>query len=98
MNTKVLAETLKKLSGDITELADLLSAQEDTAPAEETPAAEETRSKEEVRALLISKSRAGFRAEVKALLSAHGVGKLGEITDPKELAAVFAEAEVIGNG
>ena len=52
---------------------------------------------EEVRGILADKSRSGYRAEVKAILTAHGVGKLSEITDPAELAAVAAEAEVIGN-
>ena len=51
---------------------------------------------EEVRALLAEKSRSGFRAEVKALLTAHGVHKLSDISDPKELGALMAEAQEIG--
>ena len=51
---------------------------------------------EEVRGLLAEKSRSGFRAEVKALLTAHGVEKLSEITDPAELGELMAEAEKIG--
>ena len=108
----VLIEGLRKLSADITEIADLLSGTEtqkekQEAPAdpvkeEVTPAAEEVPekvySKEEVRAILADKSRSGFRAEVKALLTAHGAKQLSNITDPKELAALVAEAEVIGNG
>ena len=107
----VLIEGLRKLSADITEIADLLSGTEtpkatqeapvepvteEVAPAEETP--EKVYSKEEVRAILADKSRSGFRAEVKALLTAHGAKQLSDITDPKELAALVAEAEVIGNG
>ena len=55
-----------------------------------------TATMEEVRGLLAEKSRSGFRAEVKALLSAHGVEKLSEITDPAELGTLLSEAEKIG--
>ena len=108
----VLIEGLRKLSTDITEIADLLSgtetpkatqeitadptAEEVASAAEEAP--EKVYSKEEVRAILADKSRSGFRAEVKALLTAHGAKQLSDITDPKELATLVAEAEVIGNG
>ena len=51
---------------------------------------------EEVRGLLAEKSRKGFRAEVKALLTAHGVNRLSEISDPAELGKLMAEAERIG--
>ena len=53
---------------------------------------------EEVRAILAEKSRTGFRAEVKALLTAHGYKQLSDITDPDVFAALVAEAEEIGNG
>ena len=53
---------------------------------------------EEVRAILAEKSRTGFRAEVKALLTAHGVKQLSEVTDPEVYAAIVAESEEIGNG
>jgi hypothetical protein len=68
------------------------------APAvmEEAPAKAYTY--EEVRAILAEKSRTGFRAEVKALLSAHGVKQLSDVKTPEEFAAIIAEAEVIGNG
>ena len=107
----VLIEGLRKLSADLTEIADLLSGTEapkakqeapaepvteEVAPAAEAPA--NVYSKEEVRAILADKSRSGFRAEVKALLTAHGAKQLSDITDPQELAALVAEAEVIGNG
>ena len=58
--------------------------------------ASRTATMEEVRGLLAEKSRSGFRAEVKALLSAHGVEKLSEITDPEELGTLLSEAEKIG--
>ena len=79
----------------------------DETPAEPAPAkqaepveteaeAPETATMEEVRGLLAEKSRSGFRAEVKALLTAHGVEKLSEITDPTELGKLKAEAEELG--
>ena len=77
------------------------------APAETAPVKQEepvkmetearkTATMEEVRGLLAEKSRSGFRAEVKALLTAHGVEKLSEITDPAELGKLLGEAEQIG--
>lgn len=94
----VLIEGLRRLSADAAQIADSLEGKKEEAPAKE-PAAEESKTFtfEEVRAILADKSRSGFRAEVKALLTAHGVKQLSEITDPKELAALVAEAEVIGN-
>ncbi len=94
-DVKVLIEGLRKLSQDVTEIADLLAGEQKPEPVEETPA--KVYSKEEVRAILADKSRAGFRAEVKALLTAHGVKQFSEITDPEVLAQIAAEAEVIGS-
>ena len=65
-------------------------------PEKEAPAKVYTY--EETRAILAEKSRTGFRAEVKAILTAHGVKQLSEVKDPEELAAIVAEAEVIGDG
>ena len=99
----VLIDGLRKLSADLTEIADQLSGNEEAKTVEEevppeakTP--EKVYSKEEVRAILADKSRSGFRAEVKALLTAHGAKQLSDISNPKELAALVKEAEVIGNG
>lgn len=105
----ILIDGLKKLSADIGNIVSALEGTE--APAKKQEAAAEepapipqkeeaparTFTFEEVRGILADKSRSGYRAEVKAILTAHGVGKLSEITDPAELAAVAAEAEVIGN-
>ena len=66
--------------------------------AEEKAEAPKTATLEEVRGRLAEKSRSGFRAEVKALLSAHGVEKLSEITDPAELGTLLEEAGQIGAG
>ena len=77
----------------------------DEMPAESTPVKQpepvnteepKTATMEEVRGLLAEKSRSGFRAEVKALLTAHGVEKLSEITDPAELGKLKVEAEELG--
>ena len=104
----VLIDGLKKLSQDIADIAAVLEGA-DAAPAnkQEAPAPEQEQAQtaeptktvtyEEVRAILAEKSRTGFRAEVKALLTAHGADKLSAITDPEELAALAKEAEVIGS-
>ena len=53
---------------------------------------------EEARAILAEKARTGFRAEVKAILTRHGVNQLSEVKDPGTLAAIVAEAEAISIG
>ena len=65
-------------------------------PVKTEAEAPKTATMEEVRGLLAEKSRSGFRAEVRALLTAHGVEKLSEITDPAELGKLKAEAEELG--
>lgn len=100
----VLIEGLRKLSQDAADIATALEeepTQADTQDASaEKPAPEPTKvyNYEEVRAILAEKSRTGFRAEVKALLTAHGLKQLSDVTDPREYAAIVAEAEGIGNG
>ena len=103
----VLIEGLRKLSADVAWIADTLEGKAAPAPAEEpaaqpeqeAPAQEEKMiTFEEARALLADKARAGYKAEVKAILTAHGVGKLSDITDPAELAKVAEEAKEVGNG
>lgn len=51
---------------------------------------------EDVRAVCADKSRSGFTAEVKEILSKHGVEKLSEV-NPAEYKALLAEVEVLGN-
>lgn len=51
---------------------------------------------ETVRAMCAEKSRAGFTAEVKSIITKHGADKLSAIK-PEEYAAVLAEVEVLGN-
>lgn len=49
---------------------------------------------EEVRMVLAEKSRAGYTAEVRALLVKHGAEKLSDI-DPARYPALLADAEVL---
>jgi len=51
-------------------------------------------SEDDVRKVLGDKSRAGFTAEVKALISKYGVEKVSQL-DPTHYAAIIAEAEGI---
>ena len=100
----VLIDGLKKLSQDIADIASVLEgadtgqAKKQDVPAPEPEKASKVYTYEEVRAILAEKSRTGFRAEVKALLTAHGYKQLSDVTDPEVFAALVAEAEEIGNG
>lgn len=98
---KRCGEVLISLSESITAL---LSAEE-TPPPEPKPAKRKKADEppepnpltlEEVRAVLAEKSRAGFTAEIKAIITKHGADKLSAIR-PEEYAAVLAEVEVLGN-
>ena len=51
---------------------------------------------EDVRAVCADKSRKGFTAEVKAILTKHGADKLSEV-DQAEYKALLAEVEVLDN-
>ena len=105
---KKCGESLVAISG---ELAEIFSASEEKAEPEKKKAAAKKKEAEaeaekpavaaakeytftEVRTILADKSRAGHTAEVKKILTAHGAAKLSEL-DPKEYAAVVAEAEVL---
>ena len=50
---------------------------------------------EKVRGVLADKSRGGHTAEVRAIIQKFGADRLSDI-DPKDYAAVLAEAEVLG--
>lgn len=45
---------------------------------------------------MADKSRKGYTAEVKALLTKRGINKLSDV-DAKDYAALLAEVEVIGD-
>ena len=106
---QVLLDGLRKLAADVADLASTLQGSEAEAQKQDVPAeepahavAEEAPAKvytyEEARAILAEKVRSGFRAEVKAILNAHGIRLLSEVEDARVLDAIVAEAEVIGNG
>lgn len=92
------------LIGISEDLKNLFSGSEEAEPqtkaTKETPAKapkkEKTLSLEDVRAVMADKSRKGYTAEVKALLTKRGVNKLSDV-DAKDYAALLAEVEVIGN-
>ena len=98
-----LVEGLKRICADVAALVTLFEDDEPPGkqdiPAEEKP---QTPAKvytyEEVRAILAEKSRTGFRAEVKAILTKHGVAQLSDVKDPNVFAAIVAEAEEIKVG
>ena len=99
----VLAEGFRRLAAVYSNMADQLDGAADT-PSKKTEApdpvptpAAKAVTKENVRLILAEKARAGFRAEVKSLLTAHGADKLSDISDPDTLAAIAKEAEVIGS-
>ena len=107
----VLIAGLMKLSQDIADIAAVLDGA-DAVPAKKQDSPEKVTAQEpeqaaepqkvytyeEVRAILAEKSRTGFRAEVKALLTAHGLKQLSDVTEPEVFAALVAEAKEIGNG
>ena len=104
---KELVATLYRLSADFAVLGDQLQSTmttepdkpaTDPVPEPEKEAPEKLPTFEEARAVLAEKSRTGFRAEVKAILTKHGVKQLSEVKDPKVLAEMVSEAEAIGNG
>ena len=98
-----LVEGLKRICADVAVLVSLFEDGE-TPGKQDTPAEEEPKppakvyTYEEVRAILAEKSRTGFRAEVKALLTKHGVTQLSDVKEPEVFAAIVAEAEGIGVG
>lgn len=89
-------------------LRDLFSGSDKTDEPKDAPTAEKPAPKKnepekkaptlaDVRALLAEKSRDGFTAQVRAIITAHGANKLSEI-DPAEFPSIIKEAEVLGNG
>ena len=94
----VLVDGLKRLSKNIADIAAALEKPEAGKAERENPVQEKVYTYEEVRMALAEKSRSGFRAEVKAILTAHGVKQLSDVSDQAVFAAIMAEAEGIGNG
>ena len=65
-------------------------------PTKTEEAPEPSYTKEDVRAVLASKSAAGYKKEVKELLEKYGAQQLKQV-NPADYAAILKEAEVIGN-
>lgn len=99
---------MKELDALLTELSEhsagiaeaVMSIRAVLSPGEAEETAEQPPDKksctlEELRAVLLEKRKAGFRDEIKALLTAHGSERLTEI-DPGEYGAMMKEAEGIG--
>ncbi len=94
----VLIDGLAKLvNGAVSLIAYLESAmaRKDRKPDAPAEPPEKAFTYEEARAVLAEKARRGCRAEVKAILTQHGVSQLSEVKDPSVLAAIVAEAEAI---
>jgi len=68
----------------------------DKPQSEPQPKEEKALTLEDVRAVCADKSRKGFTAEVKAILTKHGAEKLSEVA-PAEYKALLTEVEVLGN-
>lgn len=92
-----VAEDLRSLADSVQAVADAMLQNEptvDTKPKAPAPAPQKELTLEEVRAVLGEKSRAGFTAEIQALLKKYGALKLSGI-DPKHYAALLKDVEVL---
>lgn len=81
-----ISEELKNLFSGSEE--DSRKTEAKTKTAEKASKEEKTISLEDVRAVMADKSRKGYTAEVKALLTKRGVNKLSDI-NPKDYAALL---------
>ena len=89
------AQSLNSVADSLTSL--FSGSQPETSVQPESKPTSKPLTLEDVRAVLAEKSRNGHTAKVRELLEKHGAAKLSEI-DPKNYAALLAEAEVLGNG
>lgn len=98
MNTvekmKLVSESLMAVSKALEVAAGSIAALAIALDSDAPTVAEKIYTYEEARAILAGKARAGYRAEVKALLSGVGAKALSDIKDdPQKLASVVTEAE-----
>ena len=92
-----VVEDLRSLADSVQAVADAMLQNEPTVDAEAktpAPAPKKKLTLEEVRAVLGEKSRAGFTAEIQALLKKYGAPKLSGI-DPKHYEALLKDVEVL---
>ena len=96
-NLSTTIEELRNAATAINDAANWLAAQfSNDEPAPEPVPAEPVLTLEAVRAVLADKSRAGFTAEIHALLQKYGADKLSQI-DPATYKVLLAEVEVLTN-
>lgn len=92
-----VTENLRSLADSVQAVADAILQNEptvDAKPKMPAPAPKKELTLEEVRTVLGEKSRAGFTAEIQALLKKYGAPKLSGI-DPKHYAALLKDVEVL---
>ena len=92
-----VVEDLRSMADSVQAVADAMLQNEPTVDAEPktpAPAPQKELTLEEVRAVLGEKSRAGFTAEIQALLKKYGAPKLSGI-DPKHYEALLKDVEVL---
>ena len=94
-----VVEDLRSLADSVQAVADAMLQNEPTVDAEPktptpAPAPQKELTLEEVRAVLGEKSRAGFTAEIQALLKKYDAPKLSGI-DPKHYEALLKDVEVL---
>ena len=92
-----IIEDLRSAAAAINEAANWLAKQfSGDEPAPEPVPAEPVLTLEAVRAVLADKSRAGFTAEIHALLQKYGADRLSQL-DPANYKVLLAEVEVLTN-
>ncbi len=102
MNEQIIAaiRDIKSATRYIDEVVDRVVAELDEQPAQAAAPQPEPQPQlklEDVRAVLADKSRAGYTAQVRELLTKYGASKLSAV-DPANYAALLADAEVLDNG
>ena len=98
-----LITALQEIAGEETKIEMGQFVEIYTPPELEEPTAQETKVSAEpttvtldaVKAVLVEKSRMGFKAEVKALVKKYGADKISALQE-SQYAAVLKEAEQIG--
>lgn len=105
MNQQEMVNTLTDVKAELFVLGTAIDSVLEALGAGESPAVEVKPAPpeepkltlEEVRAVLADKSMAGFRDEVKALITSFGVNRLSEVPADKYKELV-GQAEALGNG
>jgi len=105
MNQQEIVNTLTDVKAELFVLGTAIDSVLEALGAGESPAVEVKPAPpeepkltlEEVRAVLADKSMAGFRDEVKALITSFGVNRLSEVPADKYKELV-EQAEALGNG